>query len=165
MKIFVGLMALSAALLTPQFSIGQAPAGVPAGSTGLCNDGTYTKGTIKISSCMGHKGLKTWYGVPKTAAPEAKPATTTTAAAPAATPTAPAPKTAAAPASSAKGGSTMAAAPGGGPGLVWVNTASNVYHCPGTTYYGKTKAGAYMSEDQAKAKGAHANGGKGCSVK
>lgn len=160
MKTFVGLIALSAALFTPQLSIGQAPtaapAGAPEGTTGLCNDGTYTKGLIKISSCMGHKGLKTWYGVSQTTAPEAKPTSTTTAA-PAATPTASAATT--------KGGSTTAAAPGGGPGLVWVNTASNVYHCPGTTYYGKTKAGAYMSEDQAKSKGAHANGGKGCSVK
>jgi hypothetical protein len=44
-----------------------------------------------------------------------------------------------------------------------LNTASNVYHCPGSAYYGKTKAGAYMTEDQAKAKGARPNGGKPCS--
>jgi hypothetical protein len=44
-----------------------------------------------------------------------------------------------------------------------LNTASNVYHCSGSTYYGKTKAGAYMTEDQAKAKGGHPNGGKPCS--
>ena len=42
-----------------------------------------------------------------------------------------------------------------------VNTASNVYHCPGTQYYGKTKAGAYMTEAEAKAKGADADRGKG----
>ncbi len=57
------------------------------------------------------------------------------------------------------------AAPGGGPGLVWVNTASNVYHCNGDVFYGKTKAGAYMSEDAAKAKGARGERGKTCGGK
>jgi hypothetical protein len=52
------------------------------------------------------------------------------------------------------------AAPGGGDGKVWVNTASKVYHCAGTQYYGKTKAGLYMTPAEAKAKGNHAN--KGC---
>ena len=59
--------------------------------------------------------------------------------------------------------SEVAAAAGGGPGLVWVNTGSKVYHCPGTAYYGKTKAGKYMAEDAAKAEGDRANGGKVCS--
>ena len=57
------------------------------------------------------------------------------------------------------------AAPGGGPGLVWVNTASNVYHCNGDPFYGKTKAGKYMPEDQAKAAGAHGERGKTCAGK
>lgn len=56
-----------------------------------------------------------------------------------------------------------AAAQGGGDGKVWVNTASKTYHCAGTKYYGKTKAGEYMSEADAKAKGNHADHKKACS--
>jgi hypothetical protein len=46
-------------------------------------------------------------------------------------------------------------ASGAAPNKVWVNTASMVYHCPGDRYYGKTKAGKYMTEPEAKAAGAH----------
>ena len=55
------------------------------------------------------------------------------------------------------------AAPGGGAGKVWVNEDTKIYHCPGTRYYGQTKAGKYMSEAEAKAAGMHGANNKTCS--
>ena len=185
-KKILGSVALALGLLAANMAVAQAPAGAPAGSTALCNDGTYFKGSVKIGACTGHKGVKTWWGsatakpaakpapaaatkpAAKTApAPAAKPASTPApAAAPVAAKPASTPAPAAAPAAAKTSTKTstkdMAQAPGGGPGLVWLNTSSNVYHCPGTQYYGKTKAGSYMSEADAKAKGAHSEGGKPC---
>ena len=44
---------------------------------------------------------------------------------------------------------TTAPAPGGGHGLVWVNTESHVYHREGSRFYGTTKKGKYMTEQDA----------------
>lgn len=54
-----------------------------------------------------------------------------------------------------KAGSRSTAAPGatlsGNPDRrVWVNTSSGVYHCPGTRWYGATKAGTYMTQKEAQ---------------
>jgi len=148
-----------ACILATAFCMAQAPAGAPAGATGLCNDGTYYKGATKKGACRGHKGVKEWYGstaaasstsestanTSKTSA-EAPSSTTGSSSSPASKPSA----------------ATSSPAPGGGEGQVWLNTASNVYHCPGTRYYGKTKAGAYMTEAEAKAKGGRPDHGKTC---
>jgi hypothetical protein len=65
---------------------------------------------------------------------------------------------AAAPATGGPGAATPA--PGGGQGLVWVNTETHVYHKEGSRFYGTTKKGKYVSEadairegDRAAAKG------------
>ena len=45
---------------------------------------------------------------------------------------------------------------------VWVNTRSGVYHCPGSRYYGNTRAGEYMAETAAAAAGNRAAYGQNC---
>jgi hypothetical protein len=158
----------AAAAAAPKSAAAAAPAAgpKPANATGLCNDGTYATSTSKSAGCRGHQGVKEWYAAAAPAAaaaptaPAKAAATPTPAAAAPASPAAPAASTKASPASKA---ASMTQAAGGGAGLVWVNTESNVYHCYGTTYYGKTKAGSYMSEADAKAKGAHADHGHACS--
>ena len=160
MKTRIHFIAVAAGLLVTQLAAGQATP--PAGSTGICKDGTYTNAASKAGPCRGHKGVQTWL------AATAAPASTAPAATPAPTP-APAPKAAvrapaatSAKASPAEKAAARPQAAGGGPGLVWVNTSSNVYHCYGSDYYGKTKAGSYMSEADAKAKGAHPDHGHAC---
>ena len=147
MKILMTAVWMAVGMLISTAGYAQAP----AGSTGACKDGTYTTAASKRGACSGHGGVKDWYG-------KAAPA--------AAAPAAPAAKSAAAPAAPAAPAAKSMSAPaaaGGGPGQVWVNTASKVYHCPGDKYYGKTKQGEYMTEAAAKAAGAHPDHGKGCS--
>ena len=45
---------------------------------------------------------------------------------------------------------------------VWVNSSSHVYHCPGTRYYGNTKAGEYMTQKEAQGTGNRAAYGRVC---
>lgn len=47
-------------------------------------------------------------------------------------------------------------APGGGNGMVWVNSETHVYHKEGSRFYGRTKKGQYMSEADAMKEGDHA---------
>ena len=134
MKLGTWWLAVAAAVFTANFAQAQAP----AGSTGQCKDGTYTNSADRSGACRGHKGVQTWYA----AAPLTVPAPVT---APSKTPV-----------------ESPKPLPEGGIGLVWVNTVSKVYHCPGTKYYGKTKEGKYMSEANARASGARPDHGTAC---
>ena len=49
----------------------------------------------------------------------------------------------------AKTAARPAPAAGGGHGLVWVNSETHVYHREGTRFYGKTKKGKYITEQEA----------------
>jgi hypothetical protein len=121
----------------------------PAGSTGECKDGTYTSSEKKSGACASHGGVKEWFAekaADKEKKAEAKPAAE--------------PKPAK---ETQKTAAPAEAAPGGGAGKVWINTSSNVYHCLGDEWYGKTKKGEYASEADAKKKGARASHGKACS--
>jgi len=148
------IFGLIAGVALATVSAAQAPAGAPAGATGLCRDGSYWTGPTKKGACSGHKGVQDWYAA---AGSTTGASTASTASPPAAATPAPA---VAAPKSSTT--SAVTAAPGGGPGQVWVNTASHVYHCPSDRYYGKTKSGEYMTEADAIAKGNRADHGKAC---
>jgi hypothetical protein len=173
MNMATRLSVLAVALGFAAVSFAQAPADAPAGSNGVCNDGSYSQAAQKKGACRGHKGVKEWYsassssggasGSGSAAVAPAAPAPAAAAPARASAPAASAPAVPAAGSNKPAGFTPPAtAAAGGGPGMVWVNSSSNVYHCPGDKWYGKTKQGAYMSEADAKAKGARPDHGKAC---
>ncbi|AOJ79028.1 MULTISPECIES: DUF3761 domain-containing protein [Burkholderia cepacia complex] len=155
----IAAFAASFGLSGAAFAQVQAPASAPAGTTGLCKDGSFYAGASKKGACAGHKGVKAWYGASAAAAGSAS------ASASAAVPATAASGGAASGAAPVKSASAAAAAaaPGGGAGKVWANDSTKVYHCSTDKYYGKTKHGSYMSEADAKAKGFHPSHGKACS--
>jgi hypothetical protein len=157
---------LAITLIAAQVGMAQAPAGAPAGATGLCKDGTYSTAASKRGACSGHKGVKEWYasgGKSAAAAPsdETSAPAKTSSPSPSVTPKTESPKESA-PATVSSKTRNETPAPGGGADKVWLNTSSKVYHCPGTRYYGTTKAGAYISEAEAKEKGGRPDHGKPC---
>ena len=59
------------------------------------------------------------------------------------------PKTSPTPKSATRAATNATPAPGGGHGLVWVNTETHVYHKEASRFYGTTKKGKYMTEADA----------------
>ena len=136
MRNFLLSIAVVAGLTLP---LGAAQAQSTPTVTATCKDGTSFTGTKRAGACRGHGGVQSWGEATSPANAPSQPATQ-----PAPTP------------------SQRPTPVPGGAGRVWVNTASKVYHCPGTRWYGKTKQGSYMSEAEARAQGARPDHGKAC---
>lgn len=154
---------LVSALVTGSFaSFAQTPAAAPAAAAGsqtfVCKDGTSISATTSKGACKGHKGIDKDATAKPGAAAAAPAAAATAMPAPAAATPAAAPAT-----KSSKTAPATTPAPGGGPGQVWANENTKVYHCQGDRYYGTTKKGKYMTQADAKAAGMHASNNKECS--
>jgi hypothetical protein len=75
---------------------------------------------------------------------------------------APAAHTAVAPVSSSAASAAAQSTEGNPDVRVWVNTATGVYHCPGSRWYGNTKQGEYMTQAEAQKKHYRPAYGKVC---
>ena len=130
--------------------------------TATCKDGSNFSGSSRSGACRGHGGVANWGtaaaatepGMAPAAAPPTRSASASPASPPATIPNKGAYNT--------SGTSGSAAAKTGGPGQVWVNSSTKVFHCPGDRYYGKTKSGEFMSQSAAQAAGDRPAGGKAC---
>ena len=155
MKIKFSLIVLAALGLATLPSRAQAP----AGSTGLCKDGTYTTAAKKRGSCDGHGGVKAWFGAPIPQAATPAPAVSA--------PTSqPQPQVVAQPQTvtpAAVAAAPPKPAPTGAAAIkVWVNLSSKVYHCSDSEWYGKTQNGKFMTQADAVALGARPAYSKAC---
>ena len=68
MKVFPAALALPLALAFAVAAHAQVPSGAPAGTTGVCKDGSYTSAEAKRGACRGHQGVKEWYATDGAAA-------------------------------------------------------------------------------------------------
>ena len=144
------LLTLTAAFFVASVVRAQVPPS--PGATALCKDGTYTNTTTTSGACHGHQGVKQWLASTANATAATAPTVTST----------PNADSGASPAAPDTATPVASSSSGEGSGMVWLNSGSNVYHCPGSHYYGKTKQGAYVSEAAAKAKGAHPDSNHPC---
>lgn len=125
--------------------------------TATCRDGSTYSSARRSGACRGHGGVAS-FGTD--AAPAATAVTTAPPQATMPLPRTPSASPVPAPMPVPRP-STNASA--GGPGQVWVNSRSKVYHCQGDRYYGNTKRGAYMNEREAVSAGNRPDHGKSCS--
>ena len=136
--------------------------------TASCKDGSSQTGASRRAACKGHGGVLSVKAAAAAAAPAAPAAADATPGdtAPSATApleqTAPAATSAPKPRGAHRSTTPIVARTPDNPTDVWVNSATKIYHCPGSRPYGKTKTGAFMTEAAAKTAGDRPSHNKSC---